>query len=320
MKISNLNADVTRRHNRRNALHTAIIVFGSAILVGVIAWTVFGNIGLIAAMIMSAIGLVSLGQVSPAMVLGLYKAKLLPPDELPELQAIVAELAKRADLPAVPKLYYVPSKILNAFAVGRREDAAIALTDGIIRAMNMRQLTGILAHEMAHIQNGDLRVMGLADVLNRITSLMSSIGLIGIPLLFGIGMKLPIIGLILLIAAPTIGGLLQMALSRAREYDADLDGATLTGDPEGLALALKDLEERQSGRWEGLVLPGGRMPQPSLLRSHPQTEERIKRLLALRQNQDHQIVVAQEKSLPSRSMVPQLRNPRIQWRRMGIYS
>ena len=204
--------------------------------------------------------------------------------------------------------------------MGSRENAAIALTDGIIRAMDTRQLTGILAHEMAHIQNGDLRVMGMADVLNRITSLMSSIGLIGIPLLFGVGMQLPILGLILLIAAPTIGGLLQMALSRAREYDADLDGATLTGDPEGLALALKDLEERQSGKWEGLVLPGGRMPQPSLLRSHPKTEERIKRLLAVRQDQDRQIVVSADKSKPSRSMVPQLQNPRIQWQRMGIYS
>jgi heat shock protein HtpX len=320
MTQSNLNAKLQRRYNFRNALHTAIIVLGSAALLGLIAWTLFGTFGLIVAMAVSIVGMATLGRVSPTMVLGLYKARPLSPDELPEIHDVVQKLAARANLPKVPKLYYVPSKVLNAFAVGSRDDAAIAVTDGIIRAMNLRQLTGILAHETAHIQNGDLRVMGMADVLNRITSFICTLGLLGVPLLFGVGVNMPIFALGLMIAAPTLGGLLQMALSRAREYDADLDGATLTGDPEGLALALKDLEEKQSGKWEGLVLPGGRMPQPSLLRSHPHTQDRVARLLALRINQDQQIVVAETRTHPSRSIVPPLRNPRIHWQRMGIYS
>jgi heat shock protein HtpX len=98
--------------------------------------------------------------------------------------------------------------MLNAFAVGTREDSAIAVTDGLLRTMNMRQIAGILAHETAHIVNGDLKVMGLADVLNRITSFMSTIGLIGVPIVFGTGVNIPYVGLFMLIFAPTIGGLL----------------------------------------------------------------------------------------------------------------
>ena len=82
------------------------------------------------------------------------------------------------------------------------------MTDGLLRAMNMRQLAGILAHEMSHIRNGDLRVMALADVLTRITSFMSMMGLLGIPAFFGAGMDIPWLGILLLIFAPTLGGLL----------------------------------------------------------------------------------------------------------------
>ena len=87
---------------------------------------------------------------------------------------------------------------------------------------------------------------------------------------------------IALYLAPTVSNLLQLALSRAREYDADLDAAQLTGDPAGLASALDKLERYQGRFWEDLLLPGRRIPDPSLLRSHPPTEERVRRLLALR--------------------------------------
>jgi heat shock protein HtpX len=316
---ANLNPEARRSHDVRNFLHTVIIVGGSALLVAAIAWTVFGPQGLVWAAFATAIGIWTLGRASPKMVLGLYKARPLTPDELPEVHRIVRELAARAELPTVPHLYYVPSKMLNAFAVGRKEDSAIAVTDGLIRAMNLRQLTGILAHETAHIRNGDLRVMGLADVFNRITSLISTLGWLGIPMIFGTSWQIPIYGLALMIAAPTIGGLLQLALSRTREYDADLDGATLTGDPEGLASALASLERRQRGIWEGLALPGGRVPEPSMLRTHPKTEDRIKRLMALRHDTLQPAIVVEGNPHPGRSIVPPIRNPRVQWQRMGLW-
>ncbi len=269
----------------------------------------FGWIGLIGAGIFGAFGIASLGRVSPKMVLGLYKARPLAEHEAPELHSIMRELSKRANLPSVPTLHYVPTKMMNAFAVGRIDDSAVAVTDGLLRAMNMRQIAGILAHEVSHIKSGDLKVMGLADVLNRITSILSNIGLIGVPLVFGTGINVPFLGLALMIAAPTLGGLLQLGLSRAREYDADLDGATLTGDPEGLASALKILEERQGGKWEGLVLPGSRLPQPSLLRTHPKTEDRIAKLMALRGKDAEQIIVRHNTDKPQTSFVPQVSDP-----------
>lgn len=313
-----LNLALQRSHDLRNALHTAILIGGSGLLVAAIAWTVLGPTGLVWAAILGAVGLWTMGRVSPKMVLGLYKARALSPDELPDVHHVVRELARRADLPSVPQLYYVPSKILNAFAVGTPQDSAIAVTDGLVRAMTMPQLAGILAHETAHIKSGDLKVMALADVLTRITSSMSFLGLIGIPALFGAGIAVPWLGILLLIFAPTLGGLLQLGLSRTREYDADLDGAALTGDPAGLASALETLERRQGRVWEGLF-PAGRVPSPSLLRTHPATEDRVRRLLALAGEPDAQIALTAMRPVPGPSLVPPIRNPRIHWHRMGIW-
>jgi heat shock protein HtpX len=314
-----IDAAVQQRHNRRNTLHTILLIVGTGIIMGVLAYTMFGWLGLIGAAAFGAFGIMSLGRVSPKMVLGLYKARPLLENEAPELHRIMRELTKRADLPTVPVLHYVPTKMMNAFAVGRENDSAVAVTDGLLRAMTMRQIAGILAHEVSHIKSGDLKVMGLADVLNRITSLLSNLGLIGVPLVLGTGINVPILGLLLMIAAPTLGGLLQLGLSRAREYDADLDGATLTGDPEGLASALKVLEEKQGGKWEGLVLPGSRLPQPSLLRTHPKTEDRISKLMALQGQTDEQVVIRHSGERPQTSFVPPVSNPKIRWHRLGIY-
>lgn len=110
-----------------------------------------------------------------------------------------------------------------------------------------------------------------------------------------------------------------MGLSRAREYDADLDGATLTGDPDGLSSALALLEEKQRGIWEGMFLPGASVPQPSLLRTHPKTEDRISRLNALRHGGGEQVVVRNASAHPQPSFVPQVQNPRIRWHRLGVY-
>ncbi|MCA0433066.1 MAG: zinc metalloprotease HtpX [Proteobacteria bacterium] len=313
----NLNAEAQRRHNLRNTLHTILLLAGTGLLMGVLAYLVLGVGGLLIASVFGIIGIVGLGRVSPKMVLNLYKARPLAPDELPELQDVVRQLAKRAGLTSIPQLYYVPSKLMNAFAVGTREDSAIAVTDALLRTMTTRQLAGILGHETAHIMNGDLRVMGLADVLNRITGFVSALGLFGIPLVFGVGLDVPLLGLLLMIFAPTIGGLLQLALSRAREYDADLDGVSLTGDPDGLASALQTLEEKHGGLIEGMVLPGARFPQPSILRSHPRTEDRIARIRAVTLRPSEQIVIRSGKTQPS--FVPQVPNPHIRWHRMGVY-
>jgi heat shock protein HtpX len=319
MQTQNVNNSVRRSHNLRNTLHTLILMLVAAVIMGVMAYSLFGVIGLIGAAIFGAVGIAGAGRVSPKMVLGLYKARPLEPHEAPQLHEMVEELARRAELPSIPKLHYVPTQLPNAFAVGRKDDSAIAVTDGLLRMMNLRQIQGILAHETAHIMNGDLRVMGMADVMNRITSTLSWLGMIGVPVVFGAGVNVPLLGLGLMIFAPMIGGMVQLGISRAREYDADLDGATLTGDPEGLASALRVLEEKMSGKMGSVFLPGSRMPQPSLMRTHPKTEDRVARLNALKINPNDQIVIRPATEQPATSIVPTVSAPRIRWHRMGVY-
>jgi len=161
----------------------------------------------------------------------------------------------------------------------------IAISDGMLRSLDLRELAGVLAHEISHIRNRDLWLMSLADLIGRLTRLMTLLGLallvVGLPLWLGAAAQLPWALLLLLLFAPQLTMLLQLALSRAREFDADLDAAGLTGDPAGLASALLKLERRQRGVWEQILMPGRRLPEPSLLRSHPPTAQRVARLEAL---------------------------------------
>ena len=112
---------------------------------------------------------------------------------------------------------------------------------------------------------------------------------------------------------------MQLALSRTREYDADLDAAGLTGDPEGLASALQTLEQKQGSMWEKLVLPGSRSPEPSIVRSHPKTPDRVKRLLSLRTDTPPIVTRPDMPLRPTRSIVPPIRRPRINIGRMGMW-
>ena len=136
-------------------------------------------------------------------------------------------------------------------------------------------------------------------------------------LLAGMG-PVPWVLVLLLIFAPSIGTLLQLALSRTREFEADLDGAGLTGDPAGLAAALQKPERYQVRFWEDIFLPGRRNPDPSVLRSHPVTEERVRRLLALQSEGPFPHAERPGGAEPHRSILPDSpRRPR--WRRSGLW-
>ncbi len=282
-----LNLVARRRHKALNTVHTWLLVAGSLFLLAVSAWAIAGITGLIYAIIFGGFSLWAMRRASPQVVLTMYKAKPVTRVEFPQGHAIMDELARRAGLPVVPKLFVIPSRLMNAFAVGRHSDSAIAVTDQLIRTLTARELTGVLAHEVSHIRNEDIRVMALADMVSRFTSFMSTLGFV--TLFFnvsGVGFQVPWLAVVVMLAAPTIGGLLQMALSRTREFDADLDAAILTGDPDGLASALLKLERAQGKLWENMVLPGGRIPNPSILRSHPKTEDRVARLKGLKEASD----------------------------------
>ena len=184
----------------------------------------------------------------------------------------------------MPRLYFVDTPIVNAFSVGSHNDAAIALTSGLLARLDLRQITGVLAHEVAHIAHGDIRVMSLADSLTRMTSVLSLTGqlllLVNLPLLLVGAAVVNWLAVGLLIFAPHIAMLVQLGLSRVREFDADLAAVALTDDPEGLASALMAIERVQRG-WRAWLFPGWGSPEPSWLRTHPATEERVRRLLEL---------------------------------------
>jgi heat shock protein HtpX len=276
---------VQRRHQLLNFFQTVLLVGGSLALFVACAWVFFGPDGIVYAIGFGAISLFMASRVSPQIVLRMYRAHPVGRDQFPAGHAILDRLVERAGLPARPQIFVLPSEMMNAFAVGRTHDSAICFTDKLIRSLTQRELAGVMAHEVSHISNEDVRVMAIADMVSRFTSILSTLGIFSLlfnlpSLMYGGAEQVPWLAVMLLLFAPTIGGLLQMALSRTREYDADLGAVMLTGDPDGLASALLKLEKAQRGQWEGMVLPGSRLPDPSLLRTHPRTADRIERLMA----------------------------------------
>lgn len=265
-------------------MQSGILIGGMALLLGAMGWLIANWPGAIVAL-GAVVFFLATPRLSPQAILRMYRARPLSTYEAPELLRLIQLLAQAAGLPTVPRLYYVPSIILNAFTVGRADNAAIGVTDGLLRRLNMRQLAGVLAHEIGHLRNNDTRVMGLADVVSRLTSALSTIGqvllLLSLPLVLFGGYQPPWLLLLLLIFAPTLSALLQLALSRTREFDADLEAIALTGDPLGLASALEQLERSQRSLLQRLFIPTRQQEEPSLLRTHPATAERIQRLLEL---------------------------------------
>lgn len=289
--IAPLDVEERRRHKLRNMVQSALILGGMALLMALCGWILFGPSGLIGVAAAVTVALVFGSRLSSTMVLRMYKAQPLSPHQLPDVFRIVEHLSRRAGLEHVPKLYYVPSAMMNAFAVGRQDNAVIGVTDGILRALNLRELTGVLAHEMSHIRNNDVWLMGMADLAGRMTRMMSLFGmgllLFSVPMWLQGGSLVSFALILLLVFAPQLTTLLQLALSRAREFDADLDAAGLTNDPAGLSSALAKLERQQRSHWEQILMPGRKLPEASLLRSHPPTKERIARLSSLYENNSH---------------------------------
>ncbi len=176
---------------------------------------------------------------------------------------------------------------MNAFSVGTSTNAAIGLTDALLNTLSIREIIGVVAHEISHIQHNDVRVMSYADIISRITNTLSLTGflliIINLPLYFLGLVTISWVALGVLMVAPTIISFLQLSLSRVREFDADRQAALLTGDPEGLAMALGKLELYQSSLFDILFSSGHGASTPSILRTHPDTEARIERLLSLKE-------------------------------------
>lgn len=269
----------------RNRLQTLAILGGMAVVLGVLGWLLGGEVGVVWALIMVLITLMFVPRLPGPMLARMMGAQPLTPTAVPELYQLLAHLAARAGLQSLPSLYLLPGPILQAMAFGSREAPALAVSEGLLLTLDRRELAGVLAHELAHLRNDDLSVMLLAAVVGRITALLALVGqlmlILALPAV-ALGLEhIPWLALLLLAFAPLLSDLLQLGLSRTREYDADHQAALLTGDPEGLARALIRLERAQRGWWEAWFSPLRQWEPPSWLRTHPPTQERVRRLLEL---------------------------------------
>lgn len=276
--------------NGMNRMKTAGLL---ALLTGILLWAghALGGQGGLALAVVMAFGMNAVSWwFSDRIVLTLHGAKPIGPSEDPELYGLVQELALRAGLP-VPRLYLVPEEAPNAFATGRDpEHGVVAVTRGILETLDRRELAGVIAHELAHIRNRDTLVMTVAAGLGGAVSMLGDLalwtGLAGRGRDEGEGH--PLAGLLGALAAPLVALLVQMGISRTREFLADAEAAAVTRDPLALASALKRLEAfakkvpMESGSAATahlfIVNPLRGSDLAGLLSTHPPMRERIRRL------------------------------------------
>jgi heat shock protein HtpX len=233
---------------------------------------------------------------SDRIVLRMHGAKEVTPAEAPDLYEMVGELAQRAHIPR-PKIFVIPEGQPNAFATGRNpERGVVAVTEGIVRLLDRRELRGVLAHELAHIKNRDILVSSIAAAAASMITYVAQALSFGS--LFGSASQdeesdsgSAAGGLLAIIVAPVAATLIQLGISRAREYLADEAGAEISGDPEALARALVKLERgaelapsQVTPATASLFIVNPFGPAQALSRwfsTHPQTADRVERLIRM---------------------------------------
>ena len=279
----------TRRSNFSAMLRTTILLASLTGLLVVIGALIGGPDTALVFLVIAALLNMGAYWFSDRIALAMARAKSVTREEAPRLYEIVEELATRADLP-MPRLYIIPQDQPNAFATGRSPNhAAVAVTRGILKLLSEDELRGVLAHELAHVRNRDILISSVA------ATIAGAITYLGYMLLWFGGDDDSPLGLIgslaLVLLAPIAASIIQLAISRQREYSADATGAEICGNPESLASALLRLEEgakaipmqvNQASEPLYIVKPfsGGGMAK--LFSTHPPIEERVRRLRQMR--------------------------------------
>lgn len=229
---------------------------------------------------------------SDKMVLKMYNAREVDATSAPQFYGMVRDLAQRASLP-MPRVYLIEEDAPNAFATGRNpEHAAVAATTGILRVLSERELRGVMAHELAHVKHRDILISTVSATMAGAISMLANFAMF-----FGgrngEGRPNPIVGLLVMLLAPLAAGLIQMAISRAREFEADRGGADISGEPQALASALEKIHrfaqgttleaaERHPETAQMMIMnPLSAGGLRGLFSTHPSTEERVERLLAM---------------------------------------
>jgi len=277
-----------------NWFKTGLLMAAITALFGAVGALLGGGQGMLVALVLAAAMNFSAYWFSDRMVLKLYRAQEVDQTSAPRFYGTVRELAGRAGLP-MPKVYLIDEPQPNAFATGRDpEHAAVAATTGILQLLATRELRGVLAHELAHVRHRDILTSTITASIAGAISTLAQFGMF-----FGGSVdrndddRNPIVAILVLILAPIAAMLIQFAVSRGREYEADRGGAEISGDPRALADALAKIEryardvpletaETHPATAQMMIinpLSGGGLS--GLFRTHPPTEERIARLLAM---------------------------------------
>jgi heat shock protein HtpX len=275
----------------KNTAKTALLLGILSALLLVVGQAVGGEQGLIIAFAFAAALNFGSYWFSDKLVLRMYRAQPVGPEH--PLSRIVANLTQKAGLP-MPKVYIIPTDALNAFATGRNpEHAAVAATQGILAALSEEELAGVMAHELSHVRHRDTLTSAVAATIAAAIMMLASIARWG-AIFGGLGGRDDdrgggLFGLLATaIVAPIAAMLIQAAISRSREFDADRAGAELVGSPQGLAHALQKLEVASKRRplpanpataHLFIVQPFAGRSLANLFSTHPPTEERIARLL-----------------------------------------
>jgi heat shock protein HtpX len=256
-----------------------------------------GQVGLIVALVFA--GLMNFGAYwwSDKLVLRMYRAQEVQEAQAPELFAIIRDLAHRGRVP-MPKVYVIPENTPNAFATGRNpQHAAVAVTEGLMRLLDREELAGVIAHELGHVRNRDTLIMTVAATIAGALSMLANTAMWS--MMFGAGQwsdddeqgAHPVAGLLGILIAPIAAALIQMAISRSREFLADEAGARLSGNPLALARALRKMEawSQEVPMHAGspatahlfIINPFAGEGLVRLFSTHPSTQARIERLEAM---------------------------------------
>ena len=273
-----------------NWLKTSMLMAAIVALFALIGSLMGGQSGMLIALTFALVMNIGAYWFSDKLVLRMYNARQVDASTAPELYTMVQELARYANLP-MPKVYIIDEDSPNAFATGRNpENAAVAATTGLLRLLTARETRGVMAHELAHVMHRDILISTISATMAGAISALANFALFfggrdgeGRPVN-------PVVGILIMILAPLAASLIQMAISRAREFEADRAGAEIAQDPEALASALQKIDHYA----RGMAFPAAeRHPETAqmmimnplsgrgiagLFSTHPSTEERVMRL------------------------------------------
>jgi heat shock protein HtpX len=276
-----------------NLMKTAILMAAITALFMALGSLIGGRQGMMIALVV-ALGMNFFSYwFSDKLVLRMYAAREVDESSAPQFYRMVRELAQRAQLPC-PKVYLIDEDAPNAFATGRNpEHAAVAATTGILRVLSERELRGVMAHELAHVRHRDILISTISATMAGAISMLANFAMF-----FGgrdsEGRSTnPVVGILVMILAPIAASLIQMAISRAREFEADRGGAEISGEPRALASALQKIHriaqgiplettERHPETAQMMIVnPLSAGGLRGMFSTHPSTEERVERLLAM---------------------------------------